>query len=123
MSQDNLPNDPVLNAAYNSALEWAANWITGSQMLGHGEEVVEFAKNMAMSIRAAKREVGFQQDFFEAIRLDPYMPIAEKEYWLSQEGGRTPRVPDSPYVCLHCGAHISSEHLPWCKSLPQNGGR
>lgn len=32
-------------------------------------------------------------------------------------------APDSPYVCLHCGAHISSEHLPWCKSLPQNGGR
>lgn len=95
MSQDNLPNDPVLNAAYNTALEWAANWITGSQMLGHGEEVVEFAKNMAMSIRAAKREVGFQQDFFEAIRRDPYMPIAEKEYWLSQEGGRTPRALDA----------------------------
>lgn len=34
-----------------------------------------------------------------------------------------PLAPDSPYVCLHCGAHISSEHLPWCKSLPQNGGR
>ena len=102
MSQDNLSNDPVLNAAYNSALEWAANWITGSQMLGHGEEVVEFAKNMAMSIRAAKREVGFQQDFFEAIRLDPYMPIAEKEYWLSQEGGRTQRVLDDAEVC-DCG--------------------
>ncbi len=29
-------------------------------------------------------------------------------------------APDSPYACLHCGAHISSDHLPWCKSLPQN---
>jgi len=35
----------------------------------------------------------------------------------------TKRSPDSPYVCLHCGAHASSDHLPWCKSLPQNGGR
>ena len=32
-------------------------------------------------------------------------------------------APDSPYVCLHCGAHILSDHLPWCKSLAQNGGR
>ena len=39
------------------------------------------------------------------------------------ESGRTQRAPDSPYVCLHCGAHASSDHLPWCKSLPQNGGR
>lgn len=35
----------------------------------------------------------------------------------------TQLAPDSPYVCLHCGAHISSDHLPWCKSLSQNGGR
>ena len=40
---------------HNAALEWAANWITGAQMLGHSADVEEFAKNMAMSIRAAKR--------------------------------------------------------------------
>ena len=40
---------------HNAALEWAANWITGAQMLGHSQEVIEFAQNMAMSIRAAKR--------------------------------------------------------------------
>jgi hypothetical protein len=40
---------------YNDALEWAAEWITGAQMLGQSPEVIEFAKNMAMSIRAAKR--------------------------------------------------------------------
>lgn len=40
---------------YDEALEWATSWITGAQLLGHGEEVQEFATNMAMSIRAAKR--------------------------------------------------------------------
>ena len=120
MSQDNLPNDPILNAAYNTALEWAANWITGAQMLGRSEEVIEFAKNMAMSIRAAKREVGFQQDFFDAIRSDPYMPIAEKEYWLSQEGGRTQRAADLAVrepnsIFRNCGMGIYCEE---CDNTP-----
>lgn len=48
-----IPNQE--NTIYNDALEWAASWITGAQLLGHGEEVQEFATNMAMSIRAAKR--------------------------------------------------------------------
>ena len=85
MSQENLPNDPILNAAYNTALEWAANWITGAQMLGRSEEVIEFAKNMAMSIRAARLATNFQQDFFEAIKSDPYMSASDKEFWLSQK--------------------------------------
>ena len=42
---------------------------------------------------------------------------------IQTDGGLTQRAPDSPYVCLHCGAHILSDHLPWCKSLSQNGGR
>ena len=41
--------------AYNAALEWSASWITGAQLSGHGKEVQEYAYNMAMSIRAAKR--------------------------------------------------------------------
>ena len=41
--------------AYNAALEWAASWITGAQLSGHSEKVQEYAYNMAMSIRAAKR--------------------------------------------------------------------
>jgi len=48
-------NEHNETSEYNAALEWAANWITGSQMLGHSADVEEFAKNMAMSIRAAKR--------------------------------------------------------------------
>ena len=41
--------------AYNAALEWSASWITGAQLSGHGKELQEYAYNMAMSIRAAKR--------------------------------------------------------------------
>lgn len=44
-------------------------------------------------------------------------------FFALRAAAQQPLAPDSPYVCLHCGAHISSEHLPWCKSLPQNGGR
>jgi len=40
---------------YDAALEWAASWITGAQLLGRSEEIQEYARNMAMSIRAAKR--------------------------------------------------------------------
>lgn len=40
---------------YDAALEWAASWITGAQLLGRSEEIQEHARNMAMSIRAAKR--------------------------------------------------------------------
>lgn len=40
---------------YDVALEWAAEWVTGVQLSGHSEEVQEYARNMAMSIRAAKR--------------------------------------------------------------------
>ena len=41
--------------AYNAALEWAATWIIGAQLSGHGVEVQRYANTMAMSIRAAKR--------------------------------------------------------------------
>lgn len=40
---------------YDAALEWAACWITGAQLSSRSEEVQEYARNMAMSIRAAKR--------------------------------------------------------------------
>jgi len=40
---------------YDGALEWAAEWITGAQLLGRSQEIQEYARNMAMSIRAAKR--------------------------------------------------------------------
>ena len=45
----------VRDTAYNAALEWAANWIIGAQLSGHGVEVQRYANTMAMSIRAAKR--------------------------------------------------------------------
>lgn len=78
-----IPNLPY-DLAYNAALEWAAAWITGAQMDGHGEEVVSFAKNMAMSMRAAKRKI-VKENFFDAVRSDPYMTPEQKEFWLAQE--------------------------------------
>lgn len=45
----------IRDTAYNAALDWAADWIIGAQLSGHSEEVQEYARNMAMSIRAAKR--------------------------------------------------------------------
>lgn len=40
---------------YDNALEWAASYIIGAQLSGHGVEVQRYANTMAMSIRAAKR--------------------------------------------------------------------
>ena len=113
---ENTPQDPILNAAFNAALEWAANWITGPQMEGHSAEVIEFAKNMAMSLRAGKREAGFQQDFFDAVRSDPYMPVAEKEFWLSQEVRPTPRALDGLTVCEKCGGWLKGGECENCNS-------
>lgn len=57
----------VRDTAYNAALEWAASWVTGAQLSGHSEEVQEYAHNMAMSIRAAKR--GLTQRAADGLRL------------------------------------------------------
>jgi hypothetical protein len=40
---------------YNNALDWAASWIENS--VDGNERVQEFARNMAMSIRAAKLKI------------------------------------------------------------------
>jgi hypothetical protein len=79
----NPPNDPILNEVYNDGLEWAAVWIETSA--SSDERVRDFAASMVMSIRAAKRPAMFQQDFFEAIRNDPYMAAEDRAYWLSKE--------------------------------------
>ncbi len=99
MSEELLPNDPVLNVAFNEALDWAAGWILYSVSSDASKETIEFAKNMAMSIRAGKREVGFQESFFDAVKNDPYMTISQKKFWIAQEGGTTPRALDA---CPHC---------------------
>lgn len=84
MTQDTQypPNDPLLNTVYNDGLEWAAAWIE-TYIPGSTPEVQEFARNMAMSIRAAKRPDKFQETFAHAIRDDPYMSPEHKQYWLS----------------------------------------
>lgn len=42
------------NTTWDAALEWAASWITGAGLIGKSEEIREYARTMAMSIRAAK---------------------------------------------------------------------
>ena len=73
---------------YNAALEWAASWITGAQLSGHSEEVQEYAHNMAMSIRAAKR--GLTQ---RAADECPGSSDGKHEFYQ----GSTWRI------CAHCG--------------------
>lgn len=80
-----IPNDPWNNAIYNSGLEWAAAWIESSLTGETNERTIEFARNMAMSIRAARKPTDFQVDFFDAIRNDPSMSPENKRYWLSLE--------------------------------------
>ena len=54
-------NDPSVktyadgySTGHSDALEWAANWIENSAKANGHPAAVEFAKNMAMTFRAAK---------------------------------------------------------------------
>ena len=40
---------------YNNALRWAADWITNAATANNNPDVIEFAKNMAMSLNAHKK--------------------------------------------------------------------
>lgn len=70
--------------SYNSALEYAAKWVEYSANGDTNLAVVQFAANMAMSLRAAKVPVQ-QEDFFDAVRNDPEMTPEQKAYWLAFE--------------------------------------
>ena len=41
---------------YNNALSWAADWIINSAESNSNPAVIEFAKNMAMSLNAHKKK-------------------------------------------------------------------
>jgi hypothetical protein len=68
---------------YNAGLEWAAGWITGA-LSGYPDNLVEWAKAQAMTLRAAKKDIP-QENFFDAVRNDPTMSQEMKDYWLAQE--------------------------------------
>lgn len=76
-----------LKQEYNDALEWVAEWITGAQMLGHSAEVIEYAQNMAMSIRAAKRQTLLAPDGGDV--LQNYDPAPDIER-VSKQGYYNP---------------------------------
>ena len=74
--------------AYNAALEWAATWIVGAQLSGHGVEVQRYANTMAMSIRAAKRRL--------TQRAPDVCPVCAGEKQVIGEDGTV-------WVCGICG--------------------
>ena len=41
---------------YNNALSWAVDWITNSAASNSNPAVIEFAQNMAMSLKAHKKK-------------------------------------------------------------------
>jgi len=84
MSDDKaMRKDPVYVSGWNDALEWAAKWITGA-LDGYSEDVANFAKANAMTIRSMIEPIP-QQSFFDAVRDDPYMSAEQKAYWLQKE--------------------------------------
>lgn len=80
-------HDPLVAMARNDGLEWAAKWAENSARLSGETEprLVEFARNIAESIRAAKEEINVQR-FEDAIRNDPYMKPEQKAAWLGLAG-------------------------------------
>ena len=77
-----LPDDPMLNTAYNFALQWAAKWLV-DMAVGHNDETTDFAKSISESFLAARRDVA-QQSFQDAVKNDLYMSAEDKAFWLSQ---------------------------------------
>jgi methylthioribose-1-phosphate isomerase len=76
------------DTAWNAALEWAASWITGAGLIGKSEEIQEYARTMAMSIRAA--QVGLTQ------RVPDVCPSCAGEKQVIGEDGTV-------WVCGICG--------------------
>ena len=64
---DTLEN--TKDITWDAALEWAASWITGAGLLGKSEEIQEYARTMAMSIRAAK--VGLTPRAADGLESEP----------------------------------------------------
>lgn len=80
-------NDPLFNAVFNEGLEYAAAWLENN-IRSDAPEVAEFARNMAASLRAAKKPEDFQQSFIDAVRNDVHMRPEMKRYYLTMAGVR-----------------------------------
>lgn len=94
MNIPELPeNDPLANIAFNQGLEHAAKAIEVASLIpeyddNFNQKKAGCAAILADMIRGFKKEVNFQQDFFEAIRNDPFMSESDKRFWLNQESGK-----------------------------------
>ncbi len=86
-----MSNDPIVTMSRNDGLEWASKWIENASSGATDQRLIEFARNMAMSIRAAKEEV-CTQSFEEAIINDPYMKPEQKAAWLGLATGGKAKI-------------------------------
>ena len=88
-----VPRDPVYFAIFNAALEWASQLIEIASLTPGLDDNFNPSKTgcaavLADEIRAHKKNPGFQQDFFDAIRADPVMLAEDKEFWLSLQDNK-----------------------------------
>ena len=72
-----IRNDPAYILGWNDALEYSARWIKEA---GDDKNITvdEFSKLNAMSLRAAKEAIK-QQDFYDALKLDPDINAKQQE--------------------------------------------
>jgi len=78
---ENLPNDPIHNQYFNEGLDYVAHLIeTGKG--AHEKNPKKFIETLLTLIESAKKPVDFKQEFFDAIKNDPYMEAGIKSYWL-----------------------------------------
>lgn len=80
--------NPLYNIMFNEGLEHVAGLIeTGREAALKSPE--KFVDTLLVLIDSAKEPVNFKIGFFDAIKNDPFMDLANKEYWLSQQGKST----------------------------------
>jgi hypothetical protein len=73
-------HNPLWNGLFNDGVERACELLAQAGEMK--PEHKEFAQMAADVIRKAKLPVEFQIDFADAIKADPTMAVADKEYWL-----------------------------------------
>ena len=80
-----IPNDPLYHAIYNSALVQVQHLLAAAVAESKGFSAEQFGAAFLLIIESLKKPTNFKQNFFDAIRDDPYMSQEDKAYWLSLE--------------------------------------
>ena len=80
-----IPNDPLYHAIYNSALVQVQHLLAAAIVESRGARAEQFGAAFFHLIESLKKPTDFKQNFFDAVRDDPYMSQEDKAYWLSLE--------------------------------------